>query len=140
MPTEFDIDTGAEVSVISEKQHKVIGSPSLSPASRRLRGPSNYSLPVTGCFTGILKRGSQEVHQEIFVVKNLRCQLLGRPAIDALGLAVRVGAIFDGDTSPVQMFPQMFQGLGKLEGSMRLNSDQTPSRLQSQSQDELLFL
>ena len=69
--TEFDIDTGAEVSVISESQHQRIGSPFLSPPGKRLRGPSNYSLPVTGCFTGVLKRGIQEVQQEIYVVKNL---------------------------------------------------------------------
>ena len=79
-------------------------------------------------FTGILKRGSQEVQQEIYVVKNLHRHLLGRPAIDALGLAVRVGAIFDGDTSPVQLFPQLFQGLGKLEGEyeIKLRPDSKP--------------
>ena len=126
--TEFDIDTGAEVSVISESQHQRIGSPFLSPPGKRLRGPSNYSLPVTGCFTGVLKCGSQEVQQEIYVVKNLHRHLLGRPAIDALELAVRVGAIFDGDTSPVQLFPQLFQGLGKLEGEyeIKLRPDSKP--------------
>lgn len=126
--TEFDIDTGAEVSVISETQHQKVGSPSLSLSGKRLRGPSNHSLPVIGCFTGVLKRGSQEVQQEIFVVKNLRRHLLGSPAIEALGLAVRVGAIFDGETNSVQLFPQMFQGLGKLEGDyeMKLKPDSKP--------------
>ena len=51
--TEFDIDTGAEVSVISETLHQKISSPFLSPPAKRLRGPSNYSLPVTGCFTKV---------------------------------------------------------------------------------------
>ena len=76
----------------------------------------------------VLKRGSQEVQQEIFVVKNLRRHLLGRPAVEALGLAVRVGAIFDGETNPVQLFPQMFQGLGKLEGEyeIKLKPDSKP--------------
>ena len=114
--------------MISESQHQRIGRPFLSPPGKRLRGPSNYSLPVTGCFTGVLKRGSQEAQQEIYVVKNLHRHLLGRPAIDALGLAVRVGAIFDGDTSPVQLFPQLFQGLGKLEGEyeIKLRPDSKP--------------
>ena len=54
--------------------------------------------------------------------------MLGRPAIDALGLAVQVGAIFDGDTSPVQLFPQLFQGLGKVEGEheIKLRPDSKP--------------
>lgn len=119
-PTEFNIDTGAEASVISKARHEKIGSPPLLQPSRTLRGPSNYPLPVAGCFTGKLKHGSQEVQQEIFVVRNLRRQLLGRPAIDALGLVVRVGAIFDDNTSAVQLFPQLFNGLGKLEGEYEI--------------------
>ena len=68
------------------------------------------------------------MQQEIYVVKNLHQHLLGRPAIDALGLAVRVGAIFGGDMSPVQLFPQLFQGLGKLEGEyeIKLRPDSKP--------------
>ena len=57
--TEFDIDTGTEVSVILESQHQRIGSLFLSAHGKRVRGPSNYSLPVTGCFTGVLMCGSQ---------------------------------------------------------------------------------
>ena len=65
--TEFDIDTGAEVSTISESQHQRIGSLLLSPPGKRLRGPSNYSLPVTGCFTGVLKHGSQKCSRKSMV-------------------------------------------------------------------------
>ena len=55
------------------------------------------------------------MQQEIFVVQNLSRNLLGRPASAALKLAVTVGAIFD-NTGPIQFFPKLFQGLGKLEG------------------------
>ena len=120
MSTMFDIDTGAEVSVISDERHQKIGSPSLSPPRKILRGPSNYALPVTGYFIATLQHGGVETQQEIFVVRNLHRHLLGRPAIDALGLAVRVGAIFSGDTSPVQLFPKMFAGLGKLQGEYEI--------------------
>ena len=128
VPTEFDIDTGAEVSVISKPRHTKIGSPSLSLPNKTLRGPSNYSLHVSGFFTGVLKHRRQEVQQNTFVVQHLRRNLLGRPAIEALGLVVRVGAVFDGGTSPVQLFPQMFQGLGKLEGEyvIKLKPDSKP--------------
>ena len=47
--------------------------------------------------------------------------MLGRPAIDALELAVKVGAIFGGHTSPVQLFPHSFStDLGSLKENMRL--------------------
>ena len=83
---------------------------------------------MTGCFTGVLKCESQEVQQEMYIVKNLHRHLFGRPAIDTLGLAVWLGAIFDGDTSPVQLFPQLFQGLGKLKGEyeIKLRPDSKP--------------
>ena len=119
-PTDFQIDTGAEVTAISKASHEKISSPTLASLGKTLRGPSNYPLPVTGCFTGRLEQGGQEVQQEIFVVQNLRQQLLGHPAIEALGLAVRVGAIFDEETTPVQLFPQLFEGLEKLEGEYEI--------------------
>ena len=93
-PTDFKIDTGAEVSVISRESHEKIGTLPLYQSTKTLRGPSNYALPVTGYFTAQLKHGNQEVQQEMFVVPNLRRNLLGRPAIEALGPVVMVGAIY----------------------------------------------
>ena len=60
--TDFLIDTGAEVTVISEHTHNTIGSPPLSPPPRSLKGPSNHILPVTGYFSGTIKLGTQETH------------------------------------------------------------------------------
>ena len=41
---------------------------------------------------------------------------------------MRVGAIFDEGATPVQMFPQLFEGLGKLEGeyAIKLRPDSKP--------------
>ena len=54
-PTQFEIDTGAEVSVISQKAHREIGSPKLYRPQRILRGPSNHALPVKDQFMGKLE-------------------------------------------------------------------------------------
>ena len=80
------IDTGAEVTVISKHTHNTIGSPPLSLPPRSL---SNHILPVTGYFSGTIKLGTQETHQDVYVVNKLHQQLLGRPAIEALGVVVR---------------------------------------------------
>lgn len=56
------------------------------------------------------------MEQELYVVENLRKQLLERPAVEALELVVRVEAV-DGDRrSPIDQFSKLFQGLVKLEG------------------------
>ena len=130
-PTKFEIDTGAEVTVISPSVNRKIGSPALRPAKRTLRGPSNHALPVKGQFMGKLKRGDREVKQELFVVSNLHKNLLGRLAIEALDLAVRVSALRKDTKNPVEQFPSLFKDLGKLEGeyTIKLQEDAKPYAL-----------
>ena len=130
-PTRLEIDTGADVTVISQRIHREIGNPSLSPPQKTLRGPCNQVLPVKGQFTGKFLRGSKEVQQEVFVVEKLRNPLLGRPAIRALDLAVHIGAVQDEKPSPIKQFTSLFQGLGKLEGeySVKLQEGAQPFAL-----------
>ena len=50
------------------------------------------------------------------MVPGLHTPLLGRPAIESLGLITRVASIdLKGDQIPLQ-FPSLFKGLGKLKG------------------------
>ena len=49
------------------------------------------------------------------MVKDLHKPLLGRPAIEALGLVARVGELQQ-EQNPEQLFPGLFTGLGKLQG------------------------
>ena len=119
-PMEFHIDTGAEVTVISEHACGQIACLPLTSSQRTLRGPDTHVLPVKGWFTGKLKRGEQEVEEEIYVVKGLHKPLLGRPAIERLGLVVRVEAIEGKTLNPTQQFLQLFKGLGKLEGDYKI--------------------
>ena len=123
-PMRFEIDTGAEVTVIPPKTHQDIGSPTLYPSTKILRGPSNKPLAVRGQFTAKLRKEKQEVEQEIYVVEGLHRQLVGRPAIQALDLAIRVAAVGEGNKSPVARYPSLFQGLGKLEGAYTIQLEE----------------
>lgn len=53
--------------------------------------------------------------EEVYVVPTLQTPLLGKPAIKAIGLAVRVKNIGKRETEPVKAFPRLFRGLGKLK-------------------------
>ena len=129
-PIDFEIDTGAEVSVISTKTYKEIGSLSLTAPTKSLHGPSSKKLSVKGQFTAALRYGSKVIEQELYVVDKLHKQLLGRPAIEALKVVTRVQRI-KGSESPVDRFPQLFKGLGKLEGeySIQLEEGAVPYAL-----------
>ena len=117
---EFQIDTGAEVTVISEHAWRQISCPPLSATQCRLRGPDTHTLSVNGIFTGKHRNGENEAEEEIYVVKRLHTPLLGRPAIDQLGLLARVGTVDRCHQSPKQQFPQLFEGLGKLQGDYNI--------------------
>ena len=123
-PTKFDIDTGAEVTAISKKAHREIGSPTLSPPERTLRGPSQDELSVKGKFTATLGNGIRETEQELFVVEDLHKHLLGRPAIKALDLVVRMGSVRESTKSPVIRYPNLFRGLGKLNGEYKIQLEE----------------
>ena len=103
--------------VVSETDAKKISSLSLLPPGRKLKGPSGKPLPTKGKFLERIATGGCEVEQEVYVVSELSKPLLGRPAIEALHLLARVGAVRD-ERNPVERYPQLFTGftgLGKLD-------------------------
>ena len=117
MPLEFQIDTGAEVTVISEHNWKDIGRPTLSPPNRILRCPDRRILPTQGQLRGILASARKQAKQTIYVVKGLEKPLLGQPAINELELlTAQVAAIDHQKKSLAEQFPTLFHGLGKMDG------------------------
>ena len=94
VPVQFKIDTGADVSVISELTFQGLSRVDLQPTRRSLTGPSQLPLPVCGQSTSLLEHGNKEVEEEkIFVVKGLKTALIGCPAIEALSLVARVNSV-----------------------------------------------
>ena len=79
-PMELQIDTGAEVMVITEKVWRSIwGHHQLS---RPLSGPASYELKTLGKFGSEMSAGQNKiVFNDVYVVKGLHRCLLGRPTI-----------------------------------------------------------
>ena len=113
---QFCIDTGAEVTVIPASVFRKLNETRLQPPQKVLKGPSQNALPVKGQFTGNLALGDHSSKQEVYVVNKLRQPLLGRPAIEALGLLARIREIETANSNPIEQFPGLFSGLGKMEG------------------------
>ena len=124
----FKVDTGAEVTVISEKYAKLL-SQDLQPPSKRLHGPDRQPLSVMGEITTAMTYKDKQVTQTIFVVRNLQYNLVGLPAIRALGILTRIEAI----SVPIkEQFPSLFTGLGTFHGSsyeIQLKPDSKPFAL-----------
>ena len=116
----FKLDTGADVSVVPDFILPKLNA-TLSDTERTLTGPDGSKLNVSGSITATLKANHLETRQEIFVVKNLKCALLGRPAIEALQLVKVVHSVEESCKESVHSrHPKLFKGLGKLDGKYNI--------------------
>ena len=86
----FKLDTGAKVTAISQTIYESLQNVKLQRSSQALMGPAQQKLQVLGQFTGTLSSKQNSSNQTIFVVKSLRTNLLGLPAILALNLVTRI--------------------------------------------------
>ena len=82
---QFKLDTGAEVTAVSAQTCKALGlMGKLQAASKVLYVLSRQSLRLIGQFSGELRHKEHTYSEAIFVVKGLKNDLLGLPALDAL--------------------------------------------------------
>ena len=127
----FKLDTGAEVTAISEEALQMMGKPNLQRPSKQLCGPDKKPLDLLGSFTTDLSYKQQTSRQEVFVVRELKSNLLGLPAIMALQLLAKVESLHDEAAAIRSKFRQLFQGLGTMKGEyeIRLKPNATPHAL-----------
>ena len=130
MEVSFKLDTGAEVTAISEETYQRLGLPELQQPSKVLYGPARQTLNVVGQFTATLERQSHTSQQSVFVVRGLRNNLLGLPAITSLQLLYRVNSVDVGGEIRKE-FPKVFSGLGNLgdEYHIKLKEGAVPHAL-----------
>ena len=130
----FKLDTGAEVIAISHTVYEKLPSVKLQQPSKSLVGPTRQKLEVLGQFSGTLSANQYTYKQTIFVVKNLRSNLLGLPAILALNLVVRVAEVSEDYSSVImQKYPKVFTGLGTMQGEYTI-------KLQGNAQPHAIYL
>ena len=128
----FEIETGAEVSAISEQVLRKIPGCRLLASSKILQGPACEALDVVGQFKGVLSHKGCLVEQNIFVIRGLKNCLFGLPAIRALKLLAKVDEVSSGYQQMImESYPSLFRGLGNLGDpyEIRLRPDSKPFAL-----------
>ena len=133
-PLPFKIDTGAEVTAISESTWKSLQNPpTLTRATKNLCGPDRKPLQIVGEADVNLRSKQKCSIQRVFVVKGLSNNLLGLPAIKALSLLQYVNSIQNNDI--LKEYSDLFTGLGTFTGeyTIRLKSDAVPHACHSHS-------
>ena len=89
--------------------------PFVIPARKKLFGPARTPLEVMGQFQGDMKYHGKESKQTVYVVKGLKTNLLGLPAIMDLNLVALIGETNTTHADTIyDQFPSLFQGIGNL--------------------------
>ena len=126
----FKLDTGAEVTAISEEAYYSLKRVTLQQACKSLFGPTHNAIQVLGQFQGKLRVGDRTSTETVFVIRGLRNNLLGLPAIKSLQLVCRVDTVCS-EQEIQQRFPKVFSGLGTLGEPyvIKLKADAKPYAL-----------
>ena len=128
---QFKLDTGAEVTAISDSTYQTLQGVKLKPATKPFYGPASQSLKVLGQFTGELACKQYSYQEQIYVIKGLRNNLLGLGAIEKFQLVKRMEAVSTELFDAKGRFPKVFMGLGTLgeEYMIHLKEHTTPHAL-----------
>ncbi|KAK3521232.1 hypothetical protein QTP70_001229 [Hemibagrus guttatus] len=115
------IDTGADVTAVSETLYDQGQFRILEKPAKVLRGPGETCLNVKGMFTATLSKNNKNTTENIYVVRGLSMPLLSGTAAMALQLVARVESIsLDSRETVKREFPKLFTGLGKMEGEYNI--------------------
>ena len=119
----FKLDSGADVSVISEEIYNQLNSATaLQKPDKKLFGPCKTPLKCVGKFKARLKTKEQACEEEIYVVTGLDQPLLGRSACHELRKIARVRSVELKDSA--EKFPKLFRGLGCVSGEYEIQLDE----------------
>ena len=125
---QFKVDSGAEVTAISDFSFRQLNGVHLHHASKVLYGPDHSRLDVLRKFSPTLtieaSRTVRTTQQDVYIVKGLKCNLLGLPAIQALQLAARLDTMEQSFRERIiSEYPGIFHGLGTLGESYEIDID-----------------
>lgn len=105
----FKIDTGAAVTAIPARLFK--GKPTL-PVTTKLKGAGGHVLDVTGCIKTTLTVGKKTISDTVYIIEGLVQPLLGKPAIEKLGILNIMIEAVDCNSGWIEKFPKLFVDWG----------------------------
>ena len=128
-PIKFKVDTGAEVTAPTEEALSQLGAIQLKSPSKVLCGPDRTPLKVLGHTRVTLTSKWKSCFQDDYVVQQLKHNLLGLPAIRALGLLSQADKIMV-ELKEIHSSSQVSsQGLARLKGTSKSISVLMPNHL-----------
>lgn len=120
----FKLDSGASVTAIPSSMYSRARDGRLMTPPKKIKGPDNCPLQVWGIMKAHIKTERKEARENVYVVANLVMPLMGLPALIKLNLIQQVASVQEEKQEKSHqyraMFPKVFSGLGKLQGSYKI--------------------
>ena len=121
----FIIDTGADISCISEKcipisyRNKIV-----KVTDKMVYGPDDKELSLIGFLNLNLKYKNFTAIAKIYVFRNFKNNLLGKPEIKKFNLISRVNKIevdsCSSNITPFFQYPELFEGIGTFKQELKI--------------------
>jgi len=120
----FKLDTGAEANILPKHAANELNC-AIVPTKARLMGYGQHHIPSIGKTELLLHHGSMRKSFEFEVVDSSSPPILGLSAVSELNLVRRVESVdLEGRNSSIlDEFPQVFQGIGCVEGEHSIKVD-----------------
>ena len=126
------MDTGAEVTAISECTFHSLKGVTLTKPTKILHGPTGQPMKVLRHFTRTLSSKDNQVPKPVLVIQGLWNNLLDLPAITALKLVSRINATSSTEEQDwLAQYPSLFKGIRNLgdKYSIKLREGAQPHAL-----------
>ena len=130
-PIVVKVDTGAEVTAISDTTWKSLNiAKPLKETEVSLYGPDQTHLKILGKINLTLIHQERCCTQDVYIIKDLKSDLLGLPAIKELELLLNVCSVENGKDI-ISQYPSLFTGLGTFacEYTIKLKPNSQPFAL-----------
>ncbi|XP_011145827.2 uncharacterized protein K02A2.6-like [Harpegnathos saltator] len=121
---DFIVDTGADITCISDKCIPRESKNRICKSDKIISGPDGKRLPVVG-FMNVTLRGKQlNIQTKVFVILGLKQNLLGRPEINKFNLVREVNNINNiqenGIRKIISSSSEIFKGIGQFKKQLSI--------------------
>ena len=128
-PIVVKVDTGAEVTAILDSTWKSLNiAKPLEETKISLYGPDQTHLKILGKINLTLSHYEKCCAQDVYIIKDLKSDLLGLPAIKELKLLLNVCSV-ENWKNIISQYPSLFTGLGTFACEYTIKLNQTVNHL-----------
>ena len=111
----------------------------LSPVTKSLCGPNRKPLNVICRLNATLSSTNHQCDHEVYVIQQLKHNLLDLPAIKELHLLTQIDHISLNHSSIINQYPKIFTGLGTFKKILKSPSNQMQNHLQYTHPERFLY-